>query len=209
MNGIVLLRQRVDDLCRWRRNHITNLVNHTRERRSEGRWRKLVQVDWNDTPSTLHKELHKESTRTQALLSLRQNPSRDDETGDKRCNDDRAAAAVELREVADDGTADAGADFHDDRGAGGLGVIKRLAREHEGCVGVLRRVGVVVEPSHEDDAVDDHLPFLGHHHLCGKVSLLNERMSSGERVMVRLTLVSFQKAPALTRLCPAALASMN
>lgn len=124
-------------------------------------------MNWNNTPSTLHKELHKESTCTQRFLPLRKNPGWDDETGDERCDDNRATAAVELREVADDGSPNTGADFHDDGCAGGLGITQGLAREHEGCVRVLAGVGVVVEPGHEDDAVDNHFPLLGHHRLRG------------------------------------------
>lgn len=166
-------------------------------------------MDWNNTPSALNEKLHEESGSGKGSLTLRQNPRRDQETGNKRCNNNRAAAAIELREVTDDGTANAGADFHDDGGAGGLGIVERFTREHKGGVGVLAGVRVVVEPGHEDDTVDDHLPFFGHHHLSGKVSLLNERTSCFIRVRVGLTFVSFQNAPALTRLCPAAFASMN
>lgn len=166
-------------------------------------------MDWNNTPSTLNEKLHEESGSGKRSLSLRQNPRRDQETRDERCNNNRAAAAVELREVTDNGSANAGTDFHDDGGAGGLGIVERFAREHEGGVRVLAGVGVVVEPGHEDDTVDDHLPLFGHHHLSGKVSLLSEGTSCFWRVRVKSTFVSFQNAPALMRLCPAALASMN
>lgn len=68
-----------------------------------------------------------------------------------------------MAEVADDGSADAGADFHDDAAAASGVVLEFLLGEEESRVAVLGSVAVVIEPSHEDDAVDAHAPFLGQH----------------------------------------------
>lgn len=42
-------------------------------------------------------------------------------------------------------------------------VVETFLREHKGSVTVLTGVRVVVEPSHEDDAVDGHAPLLPDH----------------------------------------------
>ena len=68
-----------------------------------------------------------------------------------------------MRKVADDGSADAGTHFHDDAPAAGRGVFELFLREQEGGVAVLARVAVVIEPGHEDDAVNAHAPFSRQH----------------------------------------------
>jgi len=55
------LGENVDDLSRWRRNHVSELVGETREGGSEGWWRQLVEVDWDDSPGSLYEELHHET----------------------------------------------------------------------------------------------------------------------------------------------------
>lgn len=65
------LSDRVDDLSRRRRDHVSNLICQTRETRSEGSGRQLVQVDGNNTPGALNEELHEETGGRKAHFTLR------------------------------------------------------------------------------------------------------------------------------------------
>ena len=55
------LRNGIHNLCGRRGDHVAQLVSNSGERRSEGWWGELVEVDWNDTPSTLDEELNHET----------------------------------------------------------------------------------------------------------------------------------------------------
>ncbi|KAI2020504.1 hypothetical protein LOZ48_006543, partial [Ophidiomyces ophidiicola] len=153
----------VDDLGGRRRDHVADLVGDAGEAGAEGRRRQLVEVDGHDAPGALHPELQHEARGRQRALALRQDPRGDQQRAHERRHHDGAAAAEPLRHVADDGAADAGAGLHEDAGAAGGGVVEALLGQHEGGVAVLRGVAVVVEPGHEDDAVDDDAPLVAHH----------------------------------------------
>lgn len=159
-----VLSDGVDNLSRGGRNHVSDLVGDTREGGSEGRRRQLVEVDGNDTPGTLNKELHEEARGAEAALTLGEDPGGNEDTSHEGGDDDGASAADELTGVSDDGATDAGANLHDNGSARSTGVLKLLLGDHEGGVRVLGGVGEVVEPSHEDSAVNTHLP-LGPNHL--------------------------------------------
>ena len=87
-------------------------------------------MDRNNAPSTLHEKLQEEPTRAERALPLRQNPRGDETSRQESRHDDRAPPAEELRQVADDGAADAGACLHEDGGARGTAVLEAFLREH-------------------------------------------------------------------------------
>ena len=135
----------VDDLCRGRGNHVSELVGDTDEGRTESRWGQLAQVDGNDSPGTLDEELDHETRCGQTTLGSGENPGRDEAAGDESSADDHAATTEPLRSVSENGTTDAGASLHENRGASGTGGAEMLLLLHEGGVAVLAGVGVVVE----------------------------------------------------------------
>lgn len=158
-----ILRDGIDKLGRGRRDHVAQLVGDSREGRPESSRRQLVEVDGDHAPSALDEELHEEARGAQRRLALGENPGGDQDGGHERRAHHGAAATKKLAEIADDGAAHDGANLHHDGGARRPGVVQLLLLQHEGGVRVLRRVRVVVEPRHEDDAVDAHLPLLGEH----------------------------------------------
>ena len=155
----------VDDLSGRRGDHVTELVGQADERRTEGGRRQLVKVDGNDTPGTLDEELDHEAGSRQATLSGGQDPSGDEAGGNEGSADDSATATEPLRGVTEDGTANTSTSLHQDGSAGGASGAEMLLLLHECGVGVLASVGVEVEPSHQEDAIDDHAPLSLKHDL--------------------------------------------
>lgn len=155
----------VDDLSGRRGDHVSKLISKTDERRTEGGRRQLVEMDGNNTPGTLYKELDHEARSGQTTLSSRQDPSRDEASGNEGSTDDSATATEPLRGVTKDGTANTCTSLHQDGGTGRTSRAEVLLLLHECCVGVLAGVGIEVEPGHQEDAVDDHAPLSLEHDL--------------------------------------------
>lgn len=182
-----VLSDGIDDLRRRRRDHVAQLVRDAGERGAVRGRREFVEVDWDHAPGALDEDyhrrwlgrpwgvtevtrerervltLHKESGGRQTAFGSGQDPSGDQDSRNKGGHDDGTAPSEPLRDVADHGAADASARLHDDAGSTGRSVVHLLLREHECCVAVLAGVREVVEPSHQDDAVDAHAPLLDEH----------------------------------------------
>lgn len=140
-------------------------------------------MDRDDTPSTLDEELHHEARGGEGTLTPWQNPGGNEESGHEGGADDGATTTGELGDVTNlettlvhiansgivvityNSTTDTSTSLHENRCAGGTGVVEPLLCKHEGSVGVLAGVTVEVEPRHEDDAVNAHLPLLLEHDL--------------------------------------------
>lgn len=120
-------------------------------------------MNGNDTPSSLDEELNEETRSAQSPLGRGENPGWDHEGGHESRDDDGTATTNKLAEVTNDGTTNTGTSLHENRGTRSSRVVEFLLRQHEGGVGVLRSVRVVVEPSHEETTVNAHLPLSDKH----------------------------------------------
>ena len=159
------LRSGIDDLGRGRGDHVTELVCQTNEGRAEGRRRQLVEMDGNDTPSSLDEELDHEARSRKTSLGGGQDPGGDDQSRHDGGADDSPAATEPLRCVTQDGATNTRTSLHENRSAVRSLRVEVLLLLHERGVGVLARVGVEVEPGHEEDAVNDHAPLALQHDL--------------------------------------------
>lgn len=142
-DDVDLLRHSINNLCGRGRHHVADLVRDSRKRGAECGRRKLVQVDWDDPPSSLDEELHEEAGGGQRALGIGKDPCGDQTAADERGNNDGPPAAKVLAEVANDGTAHTSASLHDDTGTAGARVIQFLRSKYEGGVIVLGGVAVV------------------------------------------------------------------
>lgn len=95
------LRNRIHDLCRGRRDHVTKLIRDARETGAECRGGKFVEVDGDHAPGALHEELDHEARGGEAAFGGGEDPGGDEAGGYQGGADDGAAAAEPLREVAD------------------------------------------------------------------------------------------------------------
>lgn len=89
--------------------------------------------------------MHEEASGGEAALALWEDPGWNHEGRQECSDDDGPAAAKPLRDIPNDGAADAGAGLHEDGCSSGGRVRHVLLGEHEGRVAVLTGVRVVVE----------------------------------------------------------------
>ena len=155
----------VNNLGRGRGNHVSKLIGKTNKGGTESRGRQLVKVDGNDTPGTLDEELDHEAGSRETALGGGEDPGGNEESRHESSADNGATTTEPLRDVTEDSTTNTGTSLHEDGSASGTGGAEVLLLLHEGGVGVLAGVGVEVEPSHEEDAVDDHAPLSLQHDL--------------------------------------------
>ena len=85
---------------------------------------------------TLNEELHEETGGGEGVFTGGKDPGGNHASRQEGCADHGAATTDELRCVADNCAADAGAGFHPDGGTGCSCVIKTLGLSHEGCVAI-------------------------------------------------------------------------
>ena len=115
-----VLRNARHDLCGGGRDGVSDLVGNTWESGAELRWRKLVEVNGDDTPSTLNHELQEEGTNGQTRLGFWQDPAGDQRSGTDASNDDGASTTDRLGDVYHGGPADGSSDL-------GIGSTAKLA----------------------------------------------------------------------------------
>jgi hypothetical protein len=92
-----------------------------------------------------------------------EHPRRDQTCADECSDAHRTPATNPLREIADDGTANASTSLHQNACCGGYAVVHTFFGQQEGGVAVLRGMRVEVEPCHQDDGVNAQPPLLRQH----------------------------------------------
>ena len=123
-------------------------------------------MDGNHAPRSLHEELHEEARGRETSFAAGEDPGRD-ECGAHECGADHGpTTSHELREVSNNAATGTCASFHEDTPTASGGVLELFLRQEKGGVAVLGGVAVVIEPGHEDDAVNTHLPLAGQHYSC-------------------------------------------
>lgn len=103
----------------------------TWEGRTERGWRKLIQMNRNDTPGTLNEELHEEAGCAQSSFALWENPGRNKDARAQGRNNDSSAPSNKLRQVSNDCTAHASASLHQNRCTRGSIVAHLFLSQHE------------------------------------------------------------------------------
>ena len=149
VGDLVVLRKASHDLGCGGRNGVSDLISDAWERSTELRWRKFVQVNGNDAPSSLDHELEEEGTGGQTGLGFWQDPGRDQNCGTEARDDDGASTTDGLGDVSDDGSTDDCSDLGINRTTGRICFRETLAGDEEGGVGILGGMGEVVEESHQ------------------------------------------------------------
>lgn len=157
------------DLSRGRRDHVTELVSQSSPGSSEGGRGNLLQVDWNNTPSSLNTELNEERSQAKDAKGVGQDPSWDQGTADGDKEDNGQSSSEILREVTSDQSTSNGTTVS---GNGSLRSLDTGGSRSQSSqldlldhrrVQVLRRVREEVETSHEQDTVDADLPLTLEH----------------------------------------------
>lgn len=84
--------------------YVSDLVSNAGECRAETRRAHLGQLDWNDTPSTLHAELQPKRAHGEPAEAIGEDPERDEYTSEHTEDDYGESATDELRNGASNAT---------------------------------------------------------------------------------------------------------